>query len=118
MFDPIDYLKIMADETRLRIMILLYKEELCVCELVGILKMSQPNISKHLKKLRELDCVCDSKKENYVKYKINKDNKYLMDILKLTYNKCYIIEPYKKDLEGLLKSDEFLSKCIGRRKSD
>ena len=40
--------KLLSDETRLRLLILLYQEPLCVCELVGILNVPQPRISKNL----------------------------------------------------------------------
>ena len=46
--------RMLADPTRLRILMLLQREgELCVCELTHALNLSQPKISRHLAHLRE-----------------------------------------------------------------
>lgn len=45
-------LKILADETRLRILNLLTKQEVCVCLIEEVLEIPQPNVSKHLNRLR------------------------------------------------------------------
>lgn len=60
----INYFKILSDETRLRIMVLLFHNKFCVCQLTGITGISQPNISKHLAKLRDTGLVKDEKKNN------------------------------------------------------
>ncbi|MGI5849289.1 MAG: ArsR/SmtB family transcription factor [Christensenellales bacterium] len=44
--------KALGDDTRLRILGLLRDRELCVCEIGQTLEIQQPNISKHLNKLR------------------------------------------------------------------
>ena len=41
-----------ADETRLRILSLLTRGELCVCDIVDALKIPQPKASRHLAYLR------------------------------------------------------------------
>jgi ArsR family transcriptional regulator len=46
-------LKILGDETRLRIMNLLTKQEVCVCLIEQVLEIPQPNVSKHLNRLRQ-----------------------------------------------------------------
>ena len=46
--------KALADQTRLRVMMLILAEgELCVCDLTGALEMAQPKISRHLAILRD-----------------------------------------------------------------
>jgi ArsR family transcriptional regulator len=45
-------LKVLADETRLRILNLLAKREVCVCLIEETLGIPQPNVSKHLIRLR------------------------------------------------------------------
>lgn len=77
----INYFKILSDETRLRIMVLLFQNEFCVCQLTGITGISQPNISKHLAKLRDTGLVKDEKKEQYTFYSINVKDKLLLEIL-------------------------------------
>lgn len=54
--------KSFSDETRIRILHLLGKKEMTVTELCNILKKNQPNISKHLMRLR-LTGLVDYKRE-------------------------------------------------------
>ena len=50
-------LKAIADENRARILMLLLKRELSVCELMAILRVSQPLVSRHLSVLRSAGLV-------------------------------------------------------------
>lgn len=52
-----DVLKLLGDKTRLSIVSLLSEKAFCVCELVEIYNMSQPAISQHLRKMRDLEIV-------------------------------------------------------------
>ena len=46
---PTTVFKCLADETRVRLMLLITREdELCVCELTCALDESQPKVSRHL----------------------------------------------------------------------
>ena len=47
-----DLFKALSDETRLRIVVLLYKQELCVCQIEAALGISQTKASRHLAILR------------------------------------------------------------------
>jgi len=46
-----------ADATRLRILALLRGGELCVCDLVEVLRLPQPKVSRHLSVLRDAGLV-------------------------------------------------------------
>jgi ArsR family transcriptional regulator len=46
-------LRAVSDESRARIVMLLLKQELSVCELMAILRISQPLVSRHLSVLKE-----------------------------------------------------------------
>jgi ArsR family transcriptional regulator len=48
MKDTARFLKLLSDENRLRILMLLGKRELCVCQLMGVLGVSQPLVSRNL----------------------------------------------------------------------
>jgi DNA-binding transcriptional ArsR family regulator len=48
----IEIFKALSDETRLRILNLLYEGELCVCDVMAVLDISQPNASRHLIRLK------------------------------------------------------------------
>ena len=50
-------LKVLAEETRLRIFALLTSGELCVCEIVDVLDMPQSLVSNHLRVLRRAGLV-------------------------------------------------------------
>jgi ArsR family transcriptional regulator len=52
MISMVQCLKALADENRLRILMLLRERELCVFELMGVLALSQPLVSSHLGVLR------------------------------------------------------------------
>jgi len=51
--------KALADNNRLRILKLLEKKAMCVCELAFVLEIAQPSVSRHLKKLRAAGLVED-----------------------------------------------------------
>jgi len=69
--------RILSDETRLRIIILLAQKELCVCELSHILAVSQPTVSKNLSKLRDMNLVTTERKEKFIFYKLKTENAIL-----------------------------------------
>jgi ArsR family transcriptional regulator len=61
----------LADRTRLRAVVLLSDEPLCVCELTAALGISQPKMSRHLRALRALDIVEDGRVANRVFYRLH-----------------------------------------------
>ena len=62
--------KALADKTRLHMLALLAQDELCVCELVAILQMSQPSISQHLRRLKQVGLVRERKTARWVYYSL------------------------------------------------
>jgi len=69
--DIVEVLKALADETRMRILYLLYKETLCICELEEIVKISQSNASRHVTKLKNVRLIIGEKHAQWVYYRIN-----------------------------------------------
>ncbi len=66
------FFKCLADETRLRCLVLLHTEgRLCVCELTQALDLLQPKISRHLALLRQNNLLLDSREGQWVYYQIN-----------------------------------------------
>ena len=63
-------LKALADETRLRILNLLRTREMCVCEIMIALNLTQPTASHHLRILESVELVEDLRKGKWVFYKI------------------------------------------------
>lgn len=70
--NPVLFYKCLADETRLRsIMLIQHEEELCVCELTASLAESQPKISRHLAQLRQCGLLVDRREGKWVFYRLN-----------------------------------------------
>lgn len=67
----IDVIKALAHENRIRILNLLRKQELCVCELEHIMGVNQSNASRHLNKLKQAGILTYEKKAQWVYYRID-----------------------------------------------
>lgn len=67
-------LKLLGDKTRLTMLKLLESHECCVCEFVEIFKMSQPAISQHLRKLRDVELVREERRGQWTFYAINRQH--------------------------------------------
>ena len=62
--------KALADSTRLRILGLLSSREMCVCEVMVALDLTQPTASHHLRILENVGLVKDRKEGKWVFYSI------------------------------------------------
>ena len=72
LIQPTQFFKCLADETRLRCLVLLQRRgELCVCELTQALQMSQPKISRHLALLRTCRLLQDRRQGAWVYYRLH-----------------------------------------------
>lgn len=71
MKEVVDFLKIISDETRLKILMMVLKREMCVCEIIAEVGLSQSLISHHLRLLRRNDLVRDAKEGKWVFYSAN-----------------------------------------------
>ena len=71
-----EVLKAVADPTRLQILAMIAKadqQEDCVCNLTGPLKLSQPTVSHHLKKLADVGLISRERRGTWVWYSLNKE---------------------------------------------
>jgi len=72
--DTIQLFKCLSDETRLTSTLLIQLEgELCVCELIVALELSQPKISRHLAQLRNCGLLADERRGQWVYYSLHPD---------------------------------------------
>jgi len=62
--------KALSDETRLRIIKLLEKGELCVCDITAALDMVQPKVSFHLNTLKGAGLIKDRKAGRWIHYSL------------------------------------------------
>jgi ArsR family transcriptional regulator len=106
-----DFFKVLSDETRIRILVLLYHKKLCVCQLCGIMGETQPKISKHLSKLRDMGFVKDERKEQFIYYYLNLEDKLFEGILKGIVENLEEYETLRMDIERLDSAEGFLSTC-------
>ena len=109
MRDMLQVFKALSDETRLRILHLLQEQELCVCELVDILKMEQSRISHQLQILKNARLVNDRREGKWIVYSLNtRDddsfNREVFRLLKTVLDKGEVVEEDEKRLKLCLKS--------------
>ena len=84
MKNTVQLFKALSDETRLRIMALLFDGELCVCDLMEVLGLPQSTVSRHLAYLRNAGWLEDRRQNKWMYYQINKKtNELEKDLLKV-----------------------------------
>lgn len=111
---PIALFKCLADETRLRITLLLVAEgELCVCELMAALEESQPKVSRHLALLRTQGILSDRRQGQWVYYRLNPAlPDWIGHLLQqvLAANGDWL-EPSHQKLKSMSDRPEYISLC-------
>lgn len=78
MNDPILFAQALADETRWRILRLVFADALCVCELADILQLPQSTVSSHLQVIRKADLLDSERCEKWVYYQVAKSYRRLL----------------------------------------
>lgn len=63
-------LKAVADANRLKLLACMKNGEVCVCEFVDVLHISQPAVSQHLRKLKEADIITERKVGTWKHYRL------------------------------------------------
>lgn len=81
MREAVKILKALSDPGRLRIISLLLRRDLCVCELMFILKMEQSRISHQLRILRDAGIVEDKREGRWIIYGIPEESRKGLDLL-------------------------------------
>jgi ArsR family transcriptional regulator, arsenate/arsenite/antimonite-responsive transcriptional repressor len=77
MSDIVTIFKALADDTRVRVLKLLGRGELCVCEIAAALEMEQPRLSFHLRILKEAGIIVDRRQERWILYRLNDADMFL-----------------------------------------
>jgi len=112
--DPTFFFKALADDTRLRCLLLITQaEELCVCELMAALNESQPKISRHLAQLRKSGLLSDRRQGQWVFYKLHTElPKWAQHILQTTLaNQTQWLQNNVNQLESMGSRPERLTAC-------
>ncbi len=95
--------KALSDETRLRIMALLSKRNLCVCQLEWTLGLSQAKVSRHLTVLKNAGLVRDRREGLWVFYSLsepgNELERFIHKYLRKYFSQRHEIS--KRDMDSL-----------------
>ena len=70
--EVLDFLKIISEENRLKILCILQRQEKCVCDIWQCLNLPQNLVSHHLKILKDFNLVFSKKEGLKIFYKLNK----------------------------------------------
>ncbi|MDE2027813.1 MAG: winged helix-turn-helix transcriptional regulator [Candidatus Omnitrophica bacterium] len=98
-------LKLLSDSNRLRILQLLRQRKLCVCELAYVVGVTQPSISRHLKKLKASGLVEQEQAGFWTDYYFKLNDSIHRDLLNSVF-KSFEDEPIvKEDLVRLRKAN-------------
>lgn len=99
-------LKALSDETRLRIVNLLYEKELCVCDITEALKITQTKASRHLNYLKNAGMVSDRKHAQWVYYSLIRNGE-MKFVDSLVFDNIRKLTVFNDDLGSL---NEWLSR--------
>jgi ArsR family transcriptional regulator len=76
-------LKALSDPNRVKIIKMLQKRHMCVCELQAALGIAQPTVSNHLKALVDAGLIASAKEGQWVNYSIaTGETKYAQTLLR------------------------------------
>jgi len=88
-------LKALADATRLRVVMLLQADELCVCDIVRVLGLPQSTVSRHIGRLREAGVVEARRTGTWMHYRLA-DEPLLVELRGFFY-RLRQVDPYWQD---------------------
>ncbi|MEW6117719.1 MAG: metalloregulator ArsR/SmtB family transcription factor [Nitrospirota bacterium] len=108
MQEMLEILKLLSDESRLRILMLLEKKELCVCQIMGVLNISQPLVSRNLSLLAKAGFLKDRREGKLMFYSVKKKlplkHNLVLSVLKETLKDDKVA---LKDAASLKDCEEF-----------
>jgi ArsR family transcriptional regulator len=111
MKDAAKLMKLFSDENRLRLLMLLAKKELCVCQLMGVLGVSQPLVSRNLALLSAAGLLKERKDGKLSFYALRKDLPRTADRVIKALKEDLKDDPVAlEDLESLGECYEFMKK--------
>lgn len=75
-------MKAASDPTRVRILKILESGEICVCQIIAVIQLSQPTISNHLSLLKSAGLITDRKDKKWVFYSLDGQDGYAGSVLR------------------------------------
>jgi DNA-binding transcriptional ArsR family regulator len=109
--------KALAEPNRVRILAALAERRACVCELSQALALNQPNVSRHLRILKDVGLVKIRRRSAWTDYLLNRTAENA-PFIRLVKNLAAADDAFKKDAEALARADRLqIQKCNKRRSS-
>ncbi len=109
--DSMNVFSALADETRLRILNLLGEGELCVCDLMRVLKEPQSKISRHLAYLRRSRLVEGRRQGLWMYYRSAKPDGVSGGVLRALARHNTEIPEFKSDIREFHRTKGCLVAC-------
>ena len=107
----VQFFKSLSDETRLRILHLLLYGELCICDLIEVLELSQSKVSRHMAYLKHSGLVNDRREGVWIYYSLKEPQSKIHEYQIRCIRDCFEeYELFKKDVLRL-KSLEVKKSC-------
>lgn len=106
-----DIFGLLTDSSRIRILLLLSQKELCVCQIMGVLGMSQPLVSRNLSLLFKAGFLDDRREGKMMFYRLRKTlPEPLSGLMAILKGELKSSEFYKNDLQSLKDCTEYQKK--------
>lgn len=117
MKDAARFYKVLADEARLQMLYLLFNHrELCVCDIMAALEITQSKASRHLAALRNAGLAADRKEGLWSYYSLrpveDPDMKAQMKVLRATLSKRHDARLLLRKLDAWLKAKKRGGVCL------
>lgn len=110
-----EFFKVLADETRLRCLALIFEnEEICVCEIMHALDLPQSKISRHLSIIKLNNVISQRREGQWVLYSKEPTlSEFKANIIQMTINELSKTSIFAQDKKRLstMKNRPVLSCC-------
>jgi ArsR family transcriptional regulator, arsenate/arsenite/antimonite-responsive transcriptional repressor len=103
-----------ADPIRLRLLRLIYRQELCVCELMDAVQLPQYKVSRHLLELRRIGLAESTRSGRWMHYRISRAalrSPLAQDLLK-------VLDVHARELPEAKRDDARLAKRLAGGRAD
>lgn len=113
MRDLVKILKSLSDETRLRMLNMLFERECCACEIIQVLGISQPRVSHHLSTLYNAGLLKMRRQGLFALYSIDWDGMGAdtADLVKAVHKGLIVNKITLEDLKKLAVAERILPEC-------
>ncbi|RPJ61423.1 MAG: ArsR family transcriptional regulator [Dehalococcoidia bacterium] len=113
MRDLVKILKALSDETRLRMLNMLFERECCACEVIQVLGISQPRVSHHLSILYNAGLLKMRRQGLFALYSIDWESmdEYAVDLVNAVHKGLDGNNIAADDLKKLAVAERILPEC-------